>query len=82
MTQTLVVERNGKRFNPPNDVEVSSERSIWLSDPVEGIEVPRGGHRVGASTAGATSFVSTPITGGARGHHRLEGPKRACVLGG
>lgn len=44
-TVTSVVERYGDaRFNSPNDVVVSSDGSIWFTDPAYGILYPEEGH--------------------------------------
>ncbi|MEI9401844.1 SMP-30/gluconolactonase/LRE family protein [Mesorhizobium argentiipisi] len=36
--QALVESVDGKRFNSPNDVVVKSDRTIWFTDPVYGID--------------------------------------------
>jgi gluconolactonase len=43
---TVIADRyQGKRFNSPNDVVVSSDRSVWFTDPSYGIDSDYEGHR-------------------------------------
>jgi len=41
----LATHWNGKRLNSPNDVVVSSDGTIWFTDPVYGIDDDYEGHR-------------------------------------
>jgi len=51
---TLADRFEGKRFNSPNDVVVSSDGAIWFTDPPYGIESDYEGHK-GESEIGANN---------------------------
>lgn len=62
---TVLADRfEGKRFNSPNDVVVSSDGAVWFTDPSYGIDSHYEGHRA-ESEIGACHVYRIPPGGGA-----------------
>ncbi len=60
---TVLADRvDGKRFNSPNDVVVSSDGSVWFSDPDYGIRSDYEGHRA-ESEIGSEDLYRIPPDG-------------------
>ena len=52
-TQTVIADRfEGKRFNSPNDIILSSDGSVWFTDPTYGIMNDYEGDRADSEIAG------------------------------
>jgi len=64
---TVVADRyQGKRFNSPNDVVVSSDGSIWFTDPSYGIDSDYEGHRADSEIGACHVYRVDPSTGAVR----------------
>ena len=61
---TVLADRyDGKRLNSPNDVVVSSDGSIWFTDPAYGIDSDYEGHRAESEIGGCHVFRIDSATG-------------------
>jgi gluconolactonase len=61
---TVIADRwNGKRFNSPNDVVVSSDGAVWFTDPVYGILSDYEGHQAEPEIDGCHVYRVDPGTG-------------------
>jgi len=57
----VVADRfDGKRFNSPNDVVVSSDGSVWFTDPTYGIDSDEEGHAAESEIGGNHVFRVSP----------------------
>lgn len=59
----LAAHYDGKRLNSPNDVVVTSENSVWFTDPTYGIDTDYEGHKAEAEQDGSHVYRIDP-----RGH--------------
>lgn len=59
---TLADRYDGKRFNSPNDVVVSSDGAIWFTDPPYGIDSDYEGHKADSEQTGNYVFRIDPET--------------------
>jgi gluconolactonase len=58
---TVIADRyQGKRFNSPNDVVVSSDGSVWFTDPSYGIDSDYEGHRADSEIGGCHVYRVDP----------------------
>ncbi len=58
---TIVTDRfDGKRYNSPNDVVVSSDGAIWFTDPTYGIDTDYEGHKAEAEQDGSHVYRVAP----------------------
>lgn len=63
-TITTLAERfEGKRFNSPNDVVVSSDDAIWFTDPAYGIDSDYEGHKAESEIGACNVYRICPTTG-------------------
>jgi gluconolactonase len=60
---TLADRFEGKRFNSPNDVVVSSDGAIWFTDPAYGIDSDYEGHKAESEIGGCHVYRIDPSTG-------------------
>jgi gluconolactonase len=60
---TLADRFEGKRFNSPNDVVVSSDGAIWFTDPAYGIDSDYEGHKAESEIGGCHVYRICPSTG-------------------
>ena len=61
---TVLADRfEGKRLNSPNDVVVSSDGSIWFTDPAYGIDSDYEGHRAESEIGGCHVYRVDSATG-------------------
>jgi gluconolactonase len=62
-TVTTLADRfDGKRFNSPNDVVVSSDGAVWFTDPPYGIESDYEGHKSDPEIGGNHVYRIDPVT--------------------
>jgi len=63
-TVTTLADRfDGKRFNSPNDVVVSSDGAIWFTDPAYGIDSDYEGHQAEPELDGCHVYRIDPVSG-------------------
>ncbi|HWT22947.1 MAG TPA: SMP-30/gluconolactonase/LRE family protein [Solirubrobacteraceae bacterium] len=63
-TVTVLADRHdGKRLNSPNDVVVTSDGSIWFTDPAYGIDSDYEGHRAESEIGACHVYRIDPVTG-------------------
>lgn len=60
---TLADRFEGKRFNSPNDLVVSSDGAIWFTDPAYGIDSDYEGHKADPELDGCHVYRIDPHTG-------------------
>jgi gluconolactonase len=60
---TLADRFEGKRFNSPNDVVVSSDGAIWFTDPAYGIDSDYEGHKAESVIGACHVYRIDPSTG-------------------
>lgn len=60
---TLADKFEGKRFNSPNDVVVSSDDAIWFTDPAYGIDSDYEGHKAESELDGCHVYRIDPVSG-------------------
>jgi gluconolactonase len=60
---TLADRFEGKRFNSPNDVVVSSDGAIWFTDPAYGIDSDYEGHKAESEIGACHVYRIDPSTG-------------------
>ena len=60
---TLADRYDGKRFNSPNDIVVSSDGAIWFTDPAYGIDSDYEGHKAEPEQDGCHVYRIDPVTG-------------------
>jgi gluconolactonase len=60
---TLADRFEGKRFNSPNDVVVSSDDAIWFTDPAYGIDSDYEGHKAESEIGACNVYRIDPTTG-------------------
>jgi gluconolactonase len=61
---TVLADRHeGKRFNSPNDVVVTRDRSLWFTDPTYGITSDYEGHRAASEIDGCRVYRLDPDSG-------------------
>jgi gluconolactonase len=60
---TLADRFDGKRFNSPNDVVVSSDGAIWFTDPAYGIDSDYEGHKAESEIGACRVYRIDPVTG-------------------
>jgi gluconolactonase len=61
---TVIADRwQGKRFNSPNDVVVSSDGAVWFTDPPYGITSDYEGHRSDPEIDGCHVYRVDPASG-------------------
>lgn len=60
---TLADRFEGKRFNSPNDVVVSSDGAIWFTDPSYGIDSDYEGHRAESEIGTCNVYRIDPVSG-------------------
>ncbi|MFJ7334761.1 SMP-30/gluconolactonase/LRE family protein [Streptomyces sp. NPDC101116] len=64
---TVIAERfRGKRLNSPNDAVVSSDGSVWFSDPEFGIATDYEGRRAESEIGARNVYRADPVTGEVR----------------
>src|SRR5690606_39877700 len=56
----------GKRFNSPNDVVVSSDGAIWFTDPAYGIDSDYEGHKAESEIGACHVYRIDPVTANVR----------------
>ena len=62
--RSLAERYNGKRFNSPNDVVVSSDGAVWFTDPEYGLSTdPKTKQKVGKEQSGNHVYRHDPRTG-------------------
>jgi gluconolactonase len=63
-SMTVLVDRyNGKRFNSPNDLVVSSDAAIWFTDPSYGIDSDYEGERANSEIGACHVYRIDPASG-------------------
>ncbi|MFI2102155.1 SMP-30/gluconolactonase/LRE family protein [Isoptericola sp. NPDC019693] len=62
-TTVLADRLDGRRFNSPNDVVVSSDGAVWFTDPPYGIASDYEGHRAEPEVDGCHVYRVDPRTG-------------------
>ncbi len=60
---TLADKFEGKRFNSPNDVVVSSDDAIWFTDPAYGIDSDYEGHKAESEIGACNVYRIDPSSG-------------------
>lgn len=61
---TVLADRyRGARLNSPNDVVVTSDGSVWFTDPAYGIDSDYEGHRADPELDGCHVYRVDPVTG-------------------
>jgi len=61
---TIIADRwQGKRFNSPNDVVVTSDGSIWFTDPTYGIDSDYEGHKAESEVGASYVYRVDPASG-------------------
>lgn len=63
---TLADRFEGKRFNSPNDVVVSSDGAIWFTDPAYGIDSDYEGHKAESEIGACHVYRIDPVTANVR----------------
>jgi gluconolactonase len=63
---TLADRVDGKRLNSPNDAVVSTDGSIWFTDPSYGILSDYEGHQADSETNGCHLYRIDPVSGACR----------------
>ena len=63
---TLADRFEGKRFNSPNDVVVSSDGAIWFTDPAYGIDSDYEGHKAESEIGACHVYRIDPVTADVR----------------
>jgi gluconolactonase len=59
---TVIVDRfDGSRLNSPNDVVVSSDGSVWFTDPTYGIDTDYEGHKAMSEQDGSHVYRVDPL---------------------
>ncbi|HVL24209.1 MAG TPA: SMP-30/gluconolactonase/LRE family protein [Thermomicrobiales bacterium] len=63
-TVTTLADRfEGKRFNSPNDLVVSSDGAVWFTDPAYGIDSDYEGHKAEPELDGCHVYRIDPVSG-------------------
>jgi gluconolactonase len=60
---TLADRFEGKRFNSPNDLVVSSDGAVWFTDPAYGIDSDYEGHKAESELDGCHVYRIDPVSG-------------------